>query len=54
MDEAIAKDTILAHACCTFGMCNYCPFCKTSKCKDVSFSKDNLSKAIKMVKGVAI
>ena len=50
MDEAIAKDTILAHACCTFGMCNYCPFCNTSKCKDVSFSKDNLSRAIKAVK----
>ena len=52
MDENVAKDTIIAHSCCAYGLCNYCPFCRTSKCKDVSFSKDNLVTAIKIVKGI--
>ena len=52
MDENVAKDTIVAHACCTYGMCNYCPFYMTSKCKDASFSKDNLTRAIKSIKGI--
>ena len=52
MDENVAKDMIIAHTCCTYGMCNYCPFCNTNKCKDISFSKDNMEMAIKSVKGI--
>ena len=52
MDENVAKDIVVAHACCTYGMCNYCPFCNTNKCKDIAFSKDNMEMAIKSVKGI--
>ena len=52
MDKNVAKDIVVAPACCTYGMCNYCPFYNTSKCKDVSFSKDNLKMAIRVLKNI--
>jgi len=46
MNKKRAKEILLAHACCSIGLCDLCPWNNTYDCENTIFSEEQIMKAI--------
>jgi len=49
MNKKRAKEVVLAHTCCSFNLCDMCPWNGTYDCEHTKFSEKRIRKAVRML-----